>query len=286
MSSIRGGSACIAAHLGSASILIFLRFLMSPLILTRPEIDAPLTGTNASTFGATGASTLAAGASTFAGVSETFTLPAGADGFSSPQAMMSEPPARQSAAADIVTQDTLDFSMGSPPKLFVRRTLRAEFSEIQQIFHRSINAVLLISAEQRLEIVLGHRRPGIDRGRIGLPLVHPARPQPVLDVDEVRRVLEHRARGRRARDVMAARAAGRLVLDDRADLVVRRLPRLQELLRPLRELRRGERIGPLLLVAQREPADHRVRLLVVEAEGRHPEVGVRQRLRAGIDRLQ
>src|SRR5579862_3540971 len=47
MSSIRGGSAYIAAHFGSASILIFLRFLVSPLTFTVPEMDAPLTGVSA-----------------------------------------------------------------------------------------------------------------------------------------------------------------------------------------------------------------------------------------------
>src|SRR5262245_21098847 len=97
MSSIIGASLWSAAHLGSASILIFLRFLTSPVTFTWPEIDAPLMGTNASTFGAAGVSAL--GASTFATGSVTFTLFAGADLLSSPHAMMIVPPPRQRTAA-------------------------------------------------------------------------------------------------------------------------------------------------------------------------------------------
>src|SRR5207253_3261936 len=100
MSSIRGGSACIAAHLGSASILIFLRFLTSPFTLTWPELDAPLMGTKASTLGATVAAATAGVASVFTAASVAFT--AGPEGLSSLHAMISEPTPGPIAAADII----------------------------------------------------------------------------------------------------------------------------------------------------------------------------------------
>ena len=78
---------------------------------TVPEIDAPLTGTKASTLGATGAAT-AGVPSVFTAVSGAFTGPdAGADGLSSPHAMISEPPPRPSAAAAIIIHDAFDFAM-------------------------------------------------------------------------------------------------------------------------------------------------------------------------------